>query len=105
MPKLEKSGTQVLGVSVDSVPANHVFAKQIGVTFPLLSDFMRTVSEEYGVLNAGHGFANRTTFVIDKQGIIRHIDKSSEALDPSSAVDECSLLQHRKEEKEAGQKK
>src|SRR5579883_3120843 len=63
MPKFERTDTQVLGVSVDSVPANHAFAKQIGVTFPLLSDFFRKVSEEYGVLNAQHGFANRTICV------------------------------------------
>lgn len=99
MPNLEKAGTEVLGVSVDSVPANHVFAQQIKVAFPLLSDFKRTVSQEYGVLNPEQEFANRTTFVIDKQGIIRRIDKDAEALDPSSAVQECSLIEHRKQEK------
>lgn len=95
MPKMEKTDTQVLGISVDSVPANHVFAKQIGVTFPLLSDFQRTVSREYGILNAKHGFANRTTFVIDKEGVIRHIDKDAEALDPSSAMESCSVMAHK----------
>ncbi|HTV53955.1 MAG TPA: redoxin domain-containing protein [Terriglobia bacterium] len=92
--KFEKTGAQVLGVSVDSVPANHAFAKQIGVTFPLLSDFQRTVSKEYGVLNTGHGFANRTTFVINKNGIIRHIDKESEALNPNGAMQSCSMMAH-----------
>ena len=37
--KFEATDTQVFGMSVDSVPANREFAKQIGVTFPLLSDF------------------------------------------------------------------
>src|SRR5689334_23999194 len=54
----------------------------------LLSDFQRTVSKEYGILNEEHGFANRTTFVIDKQGVIRHIDKNKEALDPTGARSE-----------------
>ena len=85
----------MLGISVDSVPANAVFGKQIGVTFPLLSDFFRKVSKEYGILNAEHGFANRTTFVVNKQGIITHIDKNQEALDPSSASEACSLMEHR----------
>jgi len=84
---------------VDSVPANHVFAKQIGVTFPLLSDFKRTVSQEYGVFNPQQEFANRTTFVINKEGIIQRIDKDAEALDPTSAVEECSLIAHRKQER------
>jgi peroxiredoxin len=95
MAKFKKTGTQVLGISVDSVPANHAFAKQIGVTFPLLSDFQRTVSKEYGVLNSGHGFANRTTFVINKEGIIQHIDKQAEALNPYGAMQSCSMMSHR----------
>jgi peroxiredoxin len=89
----------VLGISVDSSPANRAFAKEIGVTFPLLSDFNRTVSTEYGILNAQHGFANRTTFVVDKQGIITHIDKDREALDPTGAHEACSLMAHREAEK------
>jgi len=68
------------------------------VKFPLLSDFQRTVSKDYGVLNAEHGFANRTTFVIDKQGIIQHIDKDKEALDPSGAGAACSALEHKKQQ-------
>ena len=87
-------------MSVDSVPANHVFAKQIGVTFPLLSDFKRNVSQEYGVFNPQQEFANRTTFVINKQGIIRSITKDAEALDPTSAVEACSLLAHRQQGKQ-----
>ena len=84
---------------MDSVPTNAVFAKQIGVTFPLLSDFFRKISKEYGILNVKHGFANRTTFVVNKQGIITHIDKEQEALDPSSAQQACSLMAHREAEK------
>jgi peroxiredoxin len=83
---------------VDSVPANKVFAEQIGVNFPLLSDFKREVSKEYGILNEERGFANRTTFVVDKEGVIRHIDKDREAIDPSSAGAACSLLEHKKQE-------
>jgi peroxiredoxin len=89
----------VLGISVDSSPANRAFAKQIGVTFPLLSDFSRTVSREYGILNTQHGFANRTTFVVNKQGVITHIDKDREALDPTGAHDACSLMAHQEAEK------
>ncbi len=88
----------MLGVSVDSSPANKAFAQQIGVTFPLLSDFQRTVSKEYGIFNEQYGFANRTTFVIDKQGVIQHMDKDAEAIDPSNAHAACSLMEHMKAE-------
>lgn len=84
----------MLGISVNSVPSNAVFAKNIGVTFPLLSDFHRKVSKEYGVLNVKQGFANRTTFVINKQGVITHIDHDSAALSPNGAEDACNLMAH-----------
>jgi peroxiredoxin len=81
---------------VDSPFANKAYAEQIGVKFPLLSDFQRTVSKEYGIFNEEHGFANRTTFVIDKKGIIQHVDRDAAAIDPSGAHAACSLLEHRK---------
>jgi peroxiredoxin len=94
--KLESTDTQVFGLSVDSVPANREFAKQIGITFPLLSDFQRTVVKDYGVFNEEQGFGNRATFVIDKEGIIQHIDEGNVAIDPSTAIEACNVLTHRK---------
>jgi mycoredoxin-dependent peroxiredoxin len=87
----------VLGISVDSSPANRAFAKQEDINFPLLSDFQRTVSKAYGILNEEHGFANRATFVVDKNGVIQHVEVGKDALDPSGAHAACSLLEHRKE--------
>ena len=94
--KFETADTQVFGLSVDSVPANREFAKQLGLTFPILSDFKRTVVKDYGIFNEEQGFGNRATFVIDKEGIIRHIDEGSSALDPASAAEACNILTHKK---------
>ena len=94
--KFESTDTQVFGMSVDSVPANREFAKQIGVTFPLLSDFKRTVVKDYGVFNEEQGFGNRATFVIDKDGIIQRIDEGGVAIDPAGAEDTCNILTHKK---------
>ncbi len=82
----------VLGISVDSPAANAEFAKQIGVTFPLLSDMTRKVIKEYGILNDEHQFANRTTFVVDKQGVIQHVEEGKSAVDPTGAVTMCTGL-------------
>ena len=95
--KFEQAGTQVLGISVDSSPANKAYAEQIGVKFPLLSDFQRTVSKAYGIFNEKYGFANRTTFVVDKEGVIQHIDKDAAAIDPTGAHAACSVLEHKKQ--------
>ena len=94
--KFEATDTVVFGLSVDSVPANREFAKQIGVTFPILSDFKRTVVKDYGIFNEEGGYGNRATFVIDKDGIIQHIDEGSVAIDPTGAEDACNVLTHKK---------
>ena len=95
--KFEANDTQVFGVSVDSIPANREFAKQIGVTFPILSDFAkRSVVKDYGLFNEDGGYGNRATFVIDKDGIIQHIDEGNVAIDPAGAEDTCNILSHKK---------
>ena len=94
--RLESADTQVLGVSLDSPPANKEWAQKINVTFPLLSDFKRTVVNQYGIFDEDGGYGNRATFVIDKNGIIQHIKEGNEAIDPSSAADACNILTHKK---------
>jgi peroxiredoxin (alkyl hydroperoxide reductase subunit C) len=95
--KFEGTDTEIFGISVDSVPANREFGKQNGITFPLLSDFAkRSVVKAYGIFNEDAGFGNRATFVIDKEGIIQHIKEGNEAVDPSSAIDACNILTHKK---------
>jgi mycoredoxin-dependent peroxiredoxin len=66
--KFDQSNTQVLGISVDSYAANKRFKEDIGVTFPLLSDFKRQVVKDYGIFDEENGFAGRATFTVDKRG-------------------------------------
>ena len=94
--KFDAADTQVIGISIDSGPANAHWAKELGVTFPILSDFKRTVVKDYGVYNEAQGFANRATFVIDKQGIIRHIEQGNTAIDPTGAYEACSVFDKKK---------
>ncbi len=77
---------------MDSGPSNRRFAEDTGATFPLLSDFKRKVSKDYGILNEEASMARRATFVVDKQGIIRHIEEGKTAVDPSGAHTACSRL-------------
>ena len=89
----------VFGVSVDSTWANKAFREQVGVDFPILSDTKRDYVRQLGILDEASGFARRTTFVIDANGILQHIDQGSDAIDPTGAVGACSLLK----KKSAGQ--
>ena len=57
--------------------------------FPLLSDMTRKVTKSYGILNDEYQFANRTTFVVDKQGIIQHVEEGKSAVDPNGAIAIC----------------
>jgi peroxiredoxin len=96
MAKFDATETQVLGISVDSVPANARFAEDIKVTFPLLSDFKRATVRDYGIFNEERGFGSRATFVVDKEGIIRHIEQGNTAIDPSGAFEACSAFTQQK---------
>lgn len=66
-------GVQLLTVSVDSMFAHKVWAEREGYRFPLLSDFWPhgAVSSAYGVFDDVKGIANRGTFLIDRDGIVR----------------------------------
>jgi peroxiredoxin len=88
----------VFGVSIDSPAANAAFAKQIGVTFPLLSDMNRKVLTEYGILKKydvqgdNYEWAQRTTIVVDKNGKIQHVEQGDSAVNPNNAEAVCTGL-------------
>jgi peroxiredoxin len=85
----------VLAISTDFGATLAHWKKELGATYPMLSDHMRTVSEQYGVLITQMGVSNRATFVIDKDGKIANIQEGNEAIDISGADEACSRLAHR----------
>ncbi len=64
---------EVLGVSLDSVDLHKAFSEKYNLPFPLLSDTERKVAEAYGVLRPEGTSTRRVTFIIDKEGKIRHV--------------------------------
>jgi mycoredoxin-dependent peroxiredoxin len=66
-------GVELIGISVDSKHALRVWSEQEGYDFTLLSDFWPhgQIAKEYGVFLDNKGYANRATFLIDVDGIIR----------------------------------
>lgn len=69
-----EANAQVLGISIDSFAAAGEFEEKLGLEFPLLSDFPKAeTGKTYGVYNEAAGILNRTTVVIDKDGIVRSI--------------------------------
>jgi peroxiredoxin Q/BCP len=61
-----------IGISVDKLADQQAFAKKENLTFPLFADAEKKVATTFGVLS-DRGFANRMSFVIDKQGTVRKV--------------------------------
>jgi len=93
--KFRDMGFQVIGVSNDNLPSLKYWTDNVlKLEFPLGSDFAtRKASEAYGVLLPDRGFANRSTFVVDVNGKIAHIEEGSSAIDVTGAVTACSRSQ------------
>jgi peroxiredoxin (alkyl hydroperoxide reductase subunit C) len=84
--QFESADTQVLGVSMDSRFANHAFAQQLGISFPLLSDWGGRVTRLFGVFNETYGAARRAALLIDKSGKVVEIRFDKSALDATPLV-------------------
>lgn len=80
--------TQVLGLSVDSIPCLKAWAQSLGeISYPLLSDFYPhgSVAEKYGVLGP-EGKAKRAIVVVDRQRRIHYLDVHVKAGAPDNDV-------------------
>ena len=70
----ESLNAKVFGISVDSPFAQEAMAQKEGLNFPLISDFNKTVSKDYGVLYEDfigfNGVSKRSAFVISVEGKI-----------------------------------
>lgn len=78
MANFNQMNAQVIGVSVDSPFANKAFAEANKLTFPLLSDYTREVSQMYcGLYDGfaglkGYTAAKRSVFVLDQTGVVKY---------------------------------
>jgi peroxiredoxin Q/BCP len=68
-----KLGAIVIGVSADSLERHRAFATNRALPFLLLSDQNGSLRKAYQVPKTLGILPGRVTYVIDKQGIIRHV--------------------------------
>jgi peroxiredoxin Q/BCP len=71
------AGAEVIGVSTDSVQSHQGFATHHRLPFVLLSDQHAAVRKRYGVPSVMGLLPGRVTYVIDKDGIVRHVFNSA----------------------------
>jgi thioredoxin-dependent peroxiredoxin len=67
------AGAEVIGVSDDDVDSHKKFAEHHRLPMTLLSDGGGRVRERYGVKPLFGLLPDRVTFVIDREGIVRHV--------------------------------
>ncbi|MFI3247432.1 MAG: peroxiredoxin C [Ferrimonas sp.] len=77
--EFHKRGVEVIGVSIDSQYSHHAWRKiaahdgGIGaIKYPLIADVKHEICRAYGIEHPDVGVAFRASFLIDKEGIVRH---------------------------------
>ena len=91
----EAANTQVLGISTDSPFSHENWAKSVGISnYPLLSDVQRSVVRDYGVYWPDWNANVRATFIIDKDGTVRFIERYARGQfpDPDKILEEGKKL-------------
>ncbi|MBD2395595.1 peroxiredoxin [Cyanobacterium aponinum FACHB-4101] len=85
--EFKEAGAEVIGISSDSPQSHQQFASKYQLPFILLSDSQGKVRKLFDVPNVLFLLPGRVTYVIDKEGIVRHIFNSM--MDFKAHVDEA----------------
>jgi thioredoxin-dependent peroxiredoxin len=70
------AGAEVIGISADSCRSHQQFAQRFRLPFVLLSDDGGVVRKRYGVAKTFGIFPGRSSYLIDREGVIRHVFSS-----------------------------
>jgi len=75
--EFEAAGAKVLGISTDSEFVHLAWRKDHSdlnnLPFPMVADITRELSEGLGILNEAEGVCYRATYIVDPEGVIRHV--------------------------------
>lgn len=66
------AGAQVVGISRDHAASHEAFIAAHNLTYPLLSDAGGAVAQRFGVSKTLGLMPGRVTFVVDRDGVVRH---------------------------------
>ena len=85
--EIREHNVQVLGITTSTLEECKDFAKELKLTYPLLSDPDKTVATAYGALRYGTGpTCVRWIFLIDDRGIIRNVEKGEAVADKAQLL-------------------
>lgn len=89
----DQLGAQVLAVSAQDIESHEAFAATNGFRFPLLADTDKTVAQAYGTVGP-LGFARRSVFVVDGDGVIRYAHRAVAGLTYRPVSELVSVIAH-----------
>ena len=95
LSQFEGLDTQILGSSTDAAAPQKAFADHCNLAFPLVADHPKFEgARAFGVYNEERMQDARVTFIIDKEGIIRHViaDKQDATDHPKEALEFMKAL-------------
>ena len=90
--ELKRAGYVLLGVSKDGAESHRKFAEKHSLPFPLIADEDTSLNQAFGVWRekkmAGRTYMGtvRTTFIIDEQGIVKHIIEKVKTKDSARQI-------------------
>ncbi|MHC1698001.1 MAG: redoxin domain-containing protein [Geobacteraceae bacterium] len=73
----ERFNTQVVGVSRDDVTTLQYWSKDLGITFPLLSNISGYLGDSFRATSGNQAVFARRTVIIDTKGVIRYVRDGS----------------------------
>ena len=94
---LKRAGYALLGVSKDSAASHQKFADKYSLPFPLIADLDTSLNQAFGVWRekkmAGRTYMGtvRTTFIIDEQGVVKHIIEKVNTKDSANQILELDI--------------
>ena len=98
-PEFQKRNTQVLAGSTDSEFVHHAWRNHEkdlhNLPLPMLADVKRELSASLGILDPNEGVAQRATYIVDPEGIIRfvYVTDLSVGRDPKEVLRVLDALQ------------
>lgn len=79
MSDLKKENVEVVGVSFDSAESHKKFREKHNLNFTLLADTDGKIADAYGVRRGNSNMARRASFLIGKDGTIKHVTDTPSA--------------------------
>lgn len=90
--ELQDAGIAVIGVSPDDAEHHQKFVTEYSLPFPLLADPDKKIMEKYGAWGEKNRYGKivvgvkRTTFLIDEEGVIKHVIKRPNVKDHAQQI-------------------